>query len=203
MKNLKLSGLFAFMIMCSSCDFHFHHDPKFVEYYLAFTFQDASGNDLVKGIELEEWYPGNIPVEEANSGVVNRDFYALDIIVSQPCKNWDNEVYNAPARPGFIPDVNSPKLLWWKNNSLNCLGSGLSIPVDDCPVMEKLTFKLKCPYLFGDEAVHDLVTYWDTPKIRNSSVRSKCYRIEFEGKVFTDISYESIYHSIATIILDR
>jgi len=71
-----------------------------------------------------------------------------------------------------------------------------------------LTYKLKCPYVFGDEAVHEIVTYWDIPKTKSGdgSVYAKCNRIEFEGKVITPITYEYslnkyVYISYATIVL--
>lgn len=27
-----------------------------------------------------------------------------------------------------------------------------------------LSYKLKCPYIFGDEAIHEFVPYWDIQK---------------------------------------
>lgn len=59
MKTLKISGLLALVIInFTSCDLLFgHKEPEFVVYNLGLSLQDASGNDLVKGIGLEEW-PG-------------------------------------------------------------------------------------------------------------------------------------------------
>ena len=180
----KAVALLALMIIIfSSCDLLFTpHEPKYVIYNLGLNFQDASGNDLVNGIELEEWSAG-MSMENALWGVINRDLYVLDIILSEPCKNWDNEIYNAPARPGFWPDVNRPKLLMQRHNGDCYLTSALGVPVNDCPEEKILTYKLKIPYVFGDEAIHELVTYWDIPKTKSSDFHyyAKCYRIEFEG----------------------
>lgn len=190
MKTLKILGLLALMMNYASCDLLFSHvEPESVSYYLNLNFQDASGNDLVKGIEFD-----------ASSGTVNDSLFTLDIIVSEPCGNWDNKIYNAPARPGFEPDVNRPKLGMLKYNSCCYLTNGFYIPVNDCPEEKILTYQLKCPYIFGDDAVHEFVTYWDIPKDKVNQT-AKCNRIEFEGNEIipsTD-QYEQSY--TASIIL--
>lgn len=186
MKTLYVFGLLTMaMIKLTSCDSPLGTlPPETVVYNLGLSFQDASGNDLVKGIGLEEWSAGT-SMEDALWGSVKPDLYVLDIIVSEPCKNWDNEIYNTPARPGFIPDVNRPKLGMERDNNGDCyLTNSFSLPVNDCPEEKILTYKLKCPYVFGDEAVHEFVTYWDIPKsnyAHTSERFAKCYRIEFEG----------------------
>ena len=191
MRTLKVMALFALMLNFSSCDLLFsHHEPESVSYYLDLSFQDVSGNDLVKGIELN-----------ASSGPVKDSLFTLDIIVSEPCKNWDNKIYNTPARPGFEPDVNRPGLGMVKYNSYYYLTNGFYLPVNDCPEEKILTYKLKCPYVFGDDAVHEFVTYWDIPKDKTNH-SAKCYRIEFEGNEITPTpmdKYEQSY--TATIIL--
>ena len=65
------------------------------------------------------------------------------------------------------------------------------VPVNDCPEEKTLTYKLKCPYVFGDEAVHEVVTYWNIPKAKSSvnDHYAKCYRIEFEGNEITPQLY--------------
>lgn len=184
MKTFKIAGLLALAAMIfSSCNHLFNHEPEFVVYNLGLSFQDASGKDLVKSIELDEWSAGT-SMENALWGSVKPDLYLLDIIVSEPCKNWDNEIYNSPSRPGFTPDVNRPKLGMERSNTGNCcLTNSFSLPVNDCPEEKILTYKLKIPPVFGDDAVHELVTYWDIPNTKSSGLDyyAKCYRIEFEG----------------------
>jgi hypothetical protein len=195
MKTLKLSGPLALILMCSLTSCPDHCQPSSVAYWLYVSFQDASGNDLVKGIALEEWYPSNVPVEEAQFGSVKRDLYTLEIIIPEPCKT--------NFRPGVIPDDPSPPELNWHklNNGYYGLSSDFSISVDNCPETKILTYRLKCPYIFGDNETHELVTYWDFPKMRHGEILAKCYRIELNGSVFTQIVYEQ-YISIATVILE-
>lgn len=204
MKTLKIISLLALMMYSSSCDLLFdHHEPEFVVYNLGLSFQDVSGNDLVKGIGLEEWSAGT-SMENALWGSVKPDLYVLDIIVSEPCKNWDNEIYNAPDRPGFIPDVNRPKLGIERHDNGDCyLTNSFGLPVNDCPEEKKLTYKLKCPYVFGDEAVHEFVTYWDIPKTKSSSSEyfAKCYRIAFEGNEITPKAPRDKYGYYVAIIM--
>ena len=64
-----------------------------------------------------------------------------------------------------------------------------------------LTYKIKCPYIFGDDAVHELVTYWEIPNERNPS--AKCYRITFEGNEVTPSPMDKYdYNYTAAIILE-
>ncbi|MCD8093968.1 MAG: hypothetical protein LUF01_14535 [Bacteroides sp.] len=183
MKTLKTLGLLIFVaINFSSC--RYTDEPKFIVYNLGLSFQDASGNDLVKGIGLEEW-SASTSMENALWGSVDPDLYVLDIIVSEPCNNWDNEIYNSPARPGFSPTVHRLQLAMERNYNSNCyLTNSFGFPVGDCPEEKILTYKLKSPYVFGDDATHEFVTYWDIPKIKKAPGTenfAKCYRIEFEG----------------------
>jgi hypothetical protein len=204
MKTLKILGLYALVIMnFTSCDFLFgHREPDIVVYQLNLSFQDASGNDLVKGIGLTDLCcPTNIPEEQAQSGTVKDSLFTLDIILSEPCNNWDNEIYNAPARPGFIPDVNRPKLGMERYNNSYYLTTRLSFFVNACPEEKKLTYKLKCPYVFGDDALHEFVTHWDIPK-NSMATYAKCNRIEFEGNEITPTLMNKYYYT-ATIILNH
>ncbi|WP_026474168.1 hypothetical protein [Alkaliflexus imshenetskii] len=205
MKTFIIYALLAMVALnLISCDLRFDAlPPKTVFYNLGFNFQDSSGNDLVNGIGLEEWIPANISMENALSGTVNRELYVLDIAVSDPCTNWDNDIYNSPARPGFIPDVNRP--IFTLHNNGDCyLNSSFSLLADACPDQRILIYKLKIAHVFGDDAIYEFVTYWDVPKeyLRDNSKFAKCYRIEFDGNVFIPETSEneSRYYS-ATIVL--
>lgn len=204
MKILKILSVWTLVIILFSSSYCVsNHDPEFVVYNLGLSFQDVSGKDLVKGIGLEEWSAGT-SMEGATWGSVNADLYVLDIIFSEPCENWDNKIYNSPARPGFIPDVNRPKFLMDIYNG-NChLTNSFAYPADDCPEQKMLTYKLKIPYVFGDEAVHELVTYWDIPN-KKSSLNSyaKCNRIVFEGNEIIPQALTDKYGNyVAKIVLN-
>ena len=189
MKTLKMLSIVA-LIMLLSCESSSHTEPEFVGYNLYFNFQDSSGNDLVKGIEID-----------ASSGAIENSLYTLDIMISEPCWNWDNDIYNAPARPGFEPYINRPKFGLSIHNDYSYLTSQFSLPLNDCPKQEILTYKIKCPYIFGDDAVHELVTFWNIPNERNPS--AQCYRIEFEDHEIIPTSMENYeYNYKASIVLE-
>jgi hypothetical protein len=179
MKPLKTAALLALVsISFSSCWLIFiDSSPELVAYNLGLSFQDASGNDLVKGIGLEEW-GGGTSIEDAKWGTVNRDLYVLDIMVSISCKG-------IPERPGVVRDVSRPALIMARENDGYCyLINSFNVVVKYCPEEKILTYKLKCPDVFGDEAVYEFVTYWDIPKKNYAYTHeryAKCYRIEFEG----------------------
>ncbi|MDR1161613.1 MAG: hypothetical protein LBK45_04650, partial [Tannerellaceae bacterium] len=165
MKALVFSGLSALIMMSSvsSCHLVFNQDPDTVSYLLDISFQDASGNDLVKGIRLEDWYPANIPEEQAQSGSVKHDLYVLGIIASQLCQDvidsWNNRHYVIPTYRLGLDKLNG---YWF-------LTTDMGFTANECLDEKVLTYKLKCPYVFGDEAEHEFVTYWEIPKIRNKS----------------------------------
>ncbi|MDR2146348.1 MAG: hypothetical protein LBE91_07815 [Tannerella sp.] len=192
MKALKLTGLLAFIIMSSfsSCELlWYHNEQKLKVYNLALSFQDASGNNLVKGIGLSSWCCGtDIPAEQAQSGIVERDLYALDIMT--PCKK-------RPIAPGRYDD---PAIGMLKYNDSYFLTFDYAHLEDECPAIEEITFQLKCPYVFGDDEKHEIITFW---KADNSETGMVCYRIEFGDKVITEIVNEFNDLNRATILLER
>ena len=189
MKTLKTLGLLlSVMISFSSCDlipFAAKESPTLI-YKLGFCFQDASGNNLAEGIGLEEWIPSSIAMEDASWGPVTPDLYTLGVYVFDPCKTA----------------AYSPRLMrkYYKGNWY--LTSDVGIGVGDCPEVKKFTYMLKCPYVFGDEDIHEIVTYWNVPKITKSETLfyAECYRIEFEGKEYEPTYIEG--HYTATIVLN-
>jgi len=82
------------------------------------------------------------------------------------------------------------------------LTSTFYLSPDNCPDMKKIIYRLSCPYVFGDEKVRELATYWNVPKITKSETQfyAECYRIEFEGKEYEPTYIEG--HYTATIVLN-
>lgn len=207
MKVLKVIAFVGLIfINFSSCDLFSDHEPEFVVYNLGLSFRDASDNDLVKGIELDEWaYSNEVAMKDAPWGVVKRDLYVLDIVIAIPCKHWNNETYNTADRAGVAYDANRPILgMKMYNDRSYYLTNNFRLPVNDCPEEKILTYKLKCPYLFGDEMIHEFVTYWDIPKGKSENQHfAKCYRIEFEGNEVAPGSLDKYeLANTANIILD-
>ena len=156
-------------------------------YYLYLGFQDASGNDLVKDLEFLVWdgvnAVYNIGGEEDSRGIINTDLYSLDVVF-----------------PDKIAKSFEKNLLLYK--------SGLFLEFDtfspySLPFAEKVTYKLNYPQLFGDNFTHEIVSYWKLISTEDNFY-TLCYRIELDGKEFTEIytdQYKSIYR--ATLVLDR
>jgi hypothetical protein len=187
MKTIKTLALLSLLLITvSSCDLPFGGSTtmSFYRYELALNFQNASGDDLVKGIELGD----------VLGGTVRSDLYVLDIILYEPCENWDNDIYNTPARPGYTPDVHRPTLQVKEgDNGYSYLANEFFVPINGCPEEKILTYKLTCPYLFGDEEIHELVTYWNVPEKREwHGVYAKCYLIEYEGKAITPVRMDEV-----------
>ena len=179
MKMLKLFGLLALIIInsFSSCGL-FGHEPKSVFYSLVWSFRDASGNDLVKGIGYE-------------SSIVDPDSYVLDF-ASKPC---DYAIVDERV-PGF-------GMGWY--NGYYCLTTSYSMLEGDCEE-KMLTYKLQCPYVFGDDVVHEIVTYWENTKFGSDGLftRAICNCVELDGRVIP-VSQEKGYrgnYSMVTIILE-
>ncbi|MDR0894766.1 MAG: hypothetical protein LBN06_05635 [Prevotellaceae bacterium] len=191
MRNIRnLVLLFLLLTTASSCECIFggHRHPTYYRYNLSLSFQDASGNDLVKGIESNE----------ALSETV------LDIIVFEPCENWDNRIYNAPARPGVMPDINRPYFIVKRYDGVRSyLENNFSLPMSGCPAEKILTYKLTCPYVFGDEEVHEFVTHWKFIQRKEEQDNfAECYLIEFEGREIIPIKgYDG--SSMATVTLGQ
>ena len=195
MKTLIFLSLLALVIMTSflSCD-KSSQEPNLVFYNLALNFQDTLGNDLVNGIKLDKGSNFNSE-EQTESGYVKKDLYTLNIIASQPCE----DVIYAKTKH-FIPD--DPQLGMKRSNDCYYLTSDFSLFANDCPEEKKLTYRLKCPSVFGDDVEYEFVTYWEVPVLHNKFAKALCNRIEFEGKVFIPTLTQDGYRYSAIIILE-
>ena len=199
---------------------------------LLLSFQDAEGNDLVKGIEfLTNDYPfvsceiqGG---EEDFWGTIEEELYTLENIYEGLFKDFWN-YFPIGLRKGKpfstkYRDLNGNyDYLYFQTGSVSGLllyehiKNGTYYP-SGYPFFEKVTFRLACPYILGNDEVHDINTWWkpenNTDKGKNSPI---CYRIEIDGKEFTEITYiyddklPLTYHektngpySLATIVLDK
>jgi hypothetical protein len=76
------------------------------------------------------------------------------------------------------------------------------IPSKEVPFAEKVIFRLTCPYLFGDNEAHDIVTLWEPYLYENGEVGiyAVCHSMEFEGK---ELTVDGQRNEPLTIILDR
>ena len=192
---------------------------------LLLSFQDKSGNDLVKGIGFwsNYWlafnpvdstrlvYTGTEGGETDAWGVVNSELYTLEYAFNgipydkNILADYDWEKPPLGFRRGKPFSKKYPEL----NGNYDYLF------FNTVSRTGKITFKLSCPYLFGDDAVHDIDTWW---KYEEDIEFPICYRIEFGGKEITEITY--IYdppykdefgaiwvnrnpYSVATLVFDK
>jgi hypothetical protein len=177
-----LSAILALLIM--SC--FKNHEPDCVFYNLSFDFQDEMGNSLASGIELST-YVMSSATNEITSGVLDSNTYQLDIEVHEECSNWDGSIYNTPARLGYTPTANRPYLTY-EHGERTLLSNSFMWFIDDCPFEKIMTYKLKCPYVFGDSEVHEFVTYWNKPNdMKKFNKYAQCYLMEFDGAEITPI----------------
>ena len=159
------------------------------------SFQDISGNDLLKGSE-SVWQTGKIKPE----------FYTLEYIFEEGVCNPYNLVSNANViydefypRVGF--DVTPPILP--VNINYKYLWFDIKSDIEFGDFAEKIICRLTCPYLFGNNEAHDIVTWWKPYIYENgeSSIYAVCYRVEFGGKEITIDVFENA--AVATIVLDK
>ena len=197
MKVLKLIGLLFMVVVCASCEKP-APDPIYTR-YLCLSFRDVSGNDLVNGIGFEVWRDGGYVTggEDDTGGIIKPELYTLFFICED--KNANRLNYMSPNPIMALQKSGSIEVPHPYMNNYDYLTFDI-ITEKSKPFVEKITLKLKCSYLFGDNEVHDIVTWWE-----RQSKGDLCYHIEYGGKEYTEIDHVKLYPypSIAMIVLDR
>ena len=210
MKSIKLMVLLAVVVAvsCKKNDETYNIGYREYQYYLYLSFQNASGNDLVKGIGFQPY--GNYTEDESNGGIVKSDLYTLEVIFPN---HWQSKSFGHGFSfvKGKALKEAYPELKYGNYDYLSFMVSGFAVQygygiVVRIPFAEKITFKLKCSYIFGDEVEHEMVTWW---KEKNKEEEERypaalCYRIELGGKEFTEIDYSNDeYVSMATVVWEN
>ncbi|MDR2910310.1 MAG: hypothetical protein LBV47_02945 [Bacteroidales bacterium] len=201
------------------------------DYMVFLAVTDTSGNDLTKGIGIEVamydpnssyingeyWITGN--EEDYTEGRINPELFTLDILIDgvNPRKPEPAPLVN--GRPAYVLDEQPPPSIRLYNGSFfkkvfrNDLSPSVIINPDYNYLMfrtaisiykmpEKIVFRLTCPYLFGDNEAHDIITWLEPYKWENGETGylAVCYRMEFEGK---ELTVDGQHCEPLTIILDR
>ena len=211
-------------ISCNSYDTD--PDPKslisgppntYIIHRLLLSFQDTSGNDLVENISCDLLQ--FIREDGASSVNLRPTLYSLEYVYENinqdPWKQKIPAVIYDPIYPKIslhngkwlneeYPEVNSDYYyLDFYGSSLNSyyhyVWRDRNIKV---PFAKKIIIKLKYPDLFGDDAIREIVTFWK-PCGSSPVTYATCYRIEFNGKVFSVTQTKYDVFSVATIVLDR
>ena len=213
MKALKFATLILSILLLNGCgnDDDLDGLNPFYGHSVYLRFQDTSGNDLLRGIE------STFPCEFGQRQTAKPEFYTLDVVFEDGIRNgWKPEP--APligGLPAYIPDERYPSVYFnlyseyadekYDYNSLYFSASSSKYDWDakgetywDAKFAEKITFMFTCPDLFGDDEVHEIVTWWE---LRGEGFHTKCTRITYDGKEFPVKDESGL--PIATIILDK
>jgi len=181
---------------------------------LLLNFQDKSGNDLIKNwhdcIKWDGTSPSN-PIL-----FIKPELYELEIVVYEDTINYRKSGYDTSygmllykgkqlsEEFGFIELNGDYDYLQFRVVYVKTMSVGKD-PIE-LPFAEKIVFKFKCPYLFGNNETHDIITWW---KLRSIDLTvfedpvALCYRIELDGKEITEFYNTYGLYSVATVVLDR
>ena len=64
-------------------------------------------------------------------------------------------------------------------------------------LQETVKYQLTCPTIFGDNAVHEFITYWKEDEDLNPDAAQRfatCTKVEYDGKEITPIKGVTIIH---------
>ena len=198
MKTVKIIVLLLSILTINSCsnkeeiydeNTHVGEDGGYPNYYyhkLILSFQDGLGSDLLK-----ELYNAMDCVYYAQ---VKPELYTLEIDFEDGIPN-PYELYDASMtiwkgeRDNFFLELNDDycylRFLFIGSRTYY---RGMPEEIEKMPFSEKNTLTMCCPYLFGDNAAHEIVTWWK-PNDKKALSETICYRIEFGGKEFTEINH--------------
>ena len=163
MKSLKsIIGLAILAVSLSGCNKELEPESggfsiPYYQYWFAVNFQDSTGNDLVAPFK----------------GMEKLEGCTLDITLSNLKEN--NESY----KPHFlVRDFGLNKNWYLFHELMYFRKSGFN---------NMLTYSIKFPTIFGDDKVHEIVTYWgDDPIVSSAneeaSLMPECTKAIFNGK---------------------
>ena len=205
----KLIVFFFFFLIAYSCnnEFILDYSPHgYNEIYLS--IQDVSGSDLVKGIGYDWFNSDIIPEEQTIVGGVNDDEFKLT--ATFPDLHYDQNTFIYNDLLLGIYKSNGYYYLRFNFNTQAITKDGKNLLLS----AKMIIFKLKCPYVFGDDMEYEIVTNWKVISKSNNSVSStfsECYSITFNGIELNDFPW--IYQDVdgkpyqlgkaATVIFDK
>ena len=232
MKTIKLTALLlASLLVMNGCASETIDEPKnecphigYSYTWLYLSFQDALGNDLVKGLGFTQ-HDGTPVNEDAAAGVVKPLLYRLEVIFHGIMEPWHPFIppgTTLRTRPTLHIATPRHSLV---ENYYHLFLAGFRTPMCDAdwnPVApaSKITLMLTLPHIFGDNVAREIVTHWRPHPIPEELYllyhsdrifpylwHHYCYRIEFDGKEFVTQSLLRhsgdgiITHVGATIVL--
>lgn len=149
------------LFVASGCNDTLDSDLYRYIHDIEISITDASGHDLVAPLGDEKWMPEK---ERTNRwhGYINPERYNLSIV--RPGKDiWQArsmEERQELEGPFFIirqhgEDLHPFEGSWLFNDYHNVS------PTEDKELDRQLIYRFTCPEIFGDDAEHDIVTFWE------------------------------------------
>jgi hypothetical protein len=190
METLKVLYVGIVTVMCASCEstntkIFPNTAPPDYDYHLELSFIDTSGNDLVKGLRTTE------PEGSNESFRVDPGLYTLKDSPNAHELGLDAPPGVTYADPDFMYDLYCLPL---RRHAIDSDYYSLAF-VKFCPKtrdVETITYTLTCQRIFGDDEPHRIVTHWRKSPSNGTTHpydHMMCYRVEVDGKEFTDLSY--------------
>jgi hypothetical protein len=142
---------------------------------LLINFQDVLGAEKLIGIP---YVPANdcLLGDEGIFFKVQPNCCSWDVIMSEPCAKM---FIGGPEISTFEPSLTVGRMD--RDNYYLCLHVKSS---NSCPRIGTITHKLTCPFIFGDDSEHDIVTYWKSREDIKIPSKSTCYCIMIDGNEF-------------------
>jgi hypothetical protein len=214
MKSIKLTGLLLAILIINSCTneevIGLTRPHEYNRLYLS--FQDILGNDLIKDLALNygEWGTigvGTLQIEYPNEFM--DPFISISLNPGMEMQ-YPRIIAFGTSLYTSMPRANGFELLAFFPTGTNSFWGK-----DPLPPAEMITYKVNFPDLFGNNNVHEFVTYWRVYGAINNYRRSYCYRIVFNNKEYFPTRYlvtppgddvpewGGCYYSVVTIVLDR
>jgi len=192
----NIIGLLLCLLMMNGCPLS-KCDMIHAYFPILLSFQDALGNDLVKGIGYI-WHEEGDVSHEGIGGMLKRDLYTLELVYPNRCMD-PYAYYREPWPPGVIYEENVPLFgvsirdKWYLTHS--------PISLKECGRVNWITFRFTCPYIFGDDTVQEIVTYWKGMRLTRITFNGEENPFQEVEVVIEGARYTS-FRNIINIILD-
>ena len=207
MKTLKLISILLMAAMFSSCLKKGADRGPYYLHYLFLSIQDASGADLVKELGLHELNSVDfVPPYQGGYLSINPELYTLEAVYPEEFMEPTWGINHEPDAFVEKPVVLHPCLEYVIVEGVYYLVFFPHISYgrhEGTPPAPEITYRLTCPTIFGDDEVHQIITYWKPPH-QTFNIHQKCYRIVYSDIDISDITvdkYDHLYY--ATIQLEK
>ena len=140
------------------------------DYILLLNIKDALGEEKLRNIPLDELdnFPGAL---EMGHGYVSPEAYKLTVVMPDMCAKYaESSDKNRYSPKLWVVEIEQHLYILLMDRS----------PLR-CPAVETITYKLFCPYIFGDDREHIIVSSWRPNSLAISD--NTCFHITLDGNV--------------------